>query len=282
MSTHRTTYRPAKDVEPRIPAGRDWPRLALWSVSQIVLFLVLFQAYKVVRKTFVSGDQVTAAYRNANDILDFQGWLGLNFELGWQAWVLDQGDWLITSFNNFYAYYMYAFYAFAIILLIVAPLRYRYLRRVFIISMIVALPWYALYPLAPPRFMTEYGFIDTLAVYGPNYFREGGVVSANRFAAMPSMHCGWSMIAGFMIAAAFPVRWRWLGRGLGLAFALAMSVTVIVTGNHYWMDVVGGWAVVVVSLVIHRYLPYPLPLPGSWRRDSTSTVPNADIEPSRM
>jgi len=254
--------RPPIDQEPRWPANRDWPRILLWAGSQILLFLALFQAYKLVRKTFITRAE-GVAYDHALDILRYQGWLNSDFELSWQRWVLDRGD-LILVFNNIYAYYMYGFYACAIVLLIMSPVRYRYLRRVFIISMIVALPWYALYPLAPPRFMGQYGwpFVDTLAVYGPNYFSESGLVTANRFAAMPSMHCGWTMVAGLMISAAVP--WRWLGRSLLVFLSLLLAATVIVTGNHYWLDIVGGWAVVGVSLLINRALPFPLPVRWPW------------------
>lgn len=255
---------PEIDQEPQWPSSTEWPRRVIWGASQIVLFLALFQAYKMVRKTFITrAEQV--AYDNALDILNIQGKLGLNFELSWQRWVLDQGS-LIKVFNNIYAYYMYGFYACAIILLLMSPIRYRYLRRVFIISMLVALPWYAIYPLAPPRFMEPYGwpFIDTLAVYGPNYFSESGLVTANRFAAMPSMHCGWTMVAGLMISAAMP--WRWLGRTLFVFLSLLLAVTVIVTGNHYWLDIIGGWLVVAVSVAINRLLPFPLPTSWPWQR----------------
>jgi len=263
LKSNDSFLRPPDDQEPRWPAHRDWPRIVLWAGSQILLFLALFQVYKLVRKTFITRAE-GVAYDHALDILRYQGWVNSNFELDWQRWVIDQGD-LILVFNNIYAYYMYGFYACAIILLVMSPIRYRYLRRVFIISMVVALPWYALYPLAPPRFMDPYGwpFVDTLAVYGPNYFSESGLVSANRFAAMPSMHCGWTMVGGLMISAAVP--WRWLGRSLFVSLTLLLAVTVIVTGNHYWLDIVGGWAVIGVSLVINRTLPFPLPTRWPWQ-----------------
>ncbi len=142
--------------------------------------------------------------------------------------------------------------------------------------MVVALPWYAIYPLAPPRFMEPYGwpFVDTLAVYGPNYFSESGIVTANRFAAMPSMHCGWSMVAGIMIAHALP--WRRVGIAVGVFLALLVSATVIVTGNHYWLDVIGGWLVVAVSLLINRWLPFPLPIRWPWQQQ-----PNPSLESPR-
>ncbi len=232
--------------------------------------MALFQVYKMVRKTYITRAE-KVAYDNALDVLRVQGQMGLNFELDWQRWVLDQGD-LIKVFNNIYAYYMYGFYACAILLMIMSPVRYQYLRRVFITSMVVALPWYIIYPLAPPRFMDPHGwpFVDTLAVYGPNYFSESGLVSANRFAAMPSMHCGWSMIAAIMLSAAIP--WKWLGRTLGVFLALLLPVTVIVTGNHYWLDVIGGWIVVGLSLLINRMLPFPLPIRWPWRATQPAGV----------
>ncbi len=271
MDTTGSYLRPPVDREPGWPERGAWPRLALWATSQILLFLALFQIYKMARKTFITRAE-TVAYDNALDILRYQGAFDSNFELSWQRWVLARGD-LILVFNNIYAYYMYGFYACAIILLVVAPVRYQHLRRVFIISMIVALPWYAIYPLAPPRFMDGYGwpFVDTLAVYGPNYFSESGMVTANRFAAMPSMHCGWTMVAGFMISAAVP--WRWLGRSLCVFLTLLLAVTVIVTGNHYWLDIVGGWAVIGVSLSINRLLPFPLPIQWPWLSAPQSTTP---------
>lgn len=262
----RTLLRPGgDDPEPGLPAARAWPKMLIWAVSQIVLFLALFQTYKLVRKTFITRAE-SVAFENALQILDIQGALHANFELAWQRWVLDRGD-LILVFNNFYAYYMYGFYACAIALLILAPNRYRYLRRVFILTMLIALPWYIIYPLAPPRFMQPHGweFVDTLAVYGPNYFSETGLVTANRYAAMPSMHCGWTLVGGIMIAAAIP--WKGIGRAIGLFLVVFISVTVIVTGNHYWLDIVGGWIVVVLALVINRLLPYPLPIRWSWQRD---------------
>lgn len=241
-------------------------------MSQILLFLVLFQAYKLVRRTFITRAE-SVAFDNALAILNIQGALNTNVELDLQRWVLDRGD-LILFFNNVYAYYIYGFYACAIVLLILAPARYRYLRRVFILSMVIALPWYVIYPLAPPRFMEPYGwpFVDTLAVYGPNYHSESGLVTANRLAAMPSMHCGWTLVAAIMIAGALP--WKWVGRGIGAFLVILIAYTVIVTGNHYWLDIIGGWAVVGMALLINRWLPYPLRLPWS----ASATVPTQSGE----
>jgi hypothetical protein len=270
--TERTLLTPGTDAgEPSLPPVRDLPRLILFGAGQIVLFLILFQVYKVVRRTFITRAE-SVAFDNALQILDIQGALGANFELELQRWVLDRGD-LIMVFNYFYSWFMWVFYAAAMILLFFAPQRYLYLRRVFFLSMLLALPWYIIYPLAPPRFMQPYGweFIDTILTYGPNYFSEEGLVTANRYAAMPSMHVGWTTIGALMLWVAFPGRFRNVGRALAVLLVVMITVTVMVTGNHYWLDAVGGWIIVGAAVAINRWLPWRLPMP--WREPSPRSRP---------
>jgi len=94
--------------------------------------------------------------------------------------------------------------------------------RVFVVATLIALPVYAIYPLAPPRFMDRYGypFVDTLARFDPT--PTSGVGSANPYAAMPSMHIGWSVIAGLFLAAALP--WRRLGILLGVVLCFLSAL----------------------------------------------------------
>jgi membrane-associated phospholipid phosphatase len=256
--------RPATgDDEASFPPKRDLPRTVLFGAAQVLLFLVLFQIYKVVRRLYIPRAE-SVAFDNALQILDIQGVINANVELDLQRWLLAQGD-LILFFNYFYAWFMWVFYACAMILLFFAPARFLYLRRVFFLTMILALPWYIIYPLAPPRFMQPYGwdFVDTLAVYGPNYFSEEDLVTANRLAAMPSMHIGWTTIAALMMWNALPGAWRIVGRVFAALLVALMTYTVMVTGNHYWIDAIGGWIIVFAALAINRWLPWRISLPWS-------------------
>jgi hypothetical protein len=267
---------PGTDIgEPSVPAPRDLPRVVLFGAGQIVLFLILFQLYKVVRRTFITRAE-TVAFDNAQDILAFQGALHLNFEIHLQQWVLDRGD-LIMVFNYFYSWFMWVFYGCCMLVLFFAPQRYLYLRRVFFLSMLLALPWYAIYPLAPPRFMQPYGwdFVDTIMTYGPNYFSESGLVTANRYAAMPSMHVGWTTIGACMLWVAFPGAFKYVGRVLAVLLVAMIVTTVMVTGNHYWMDALGGWIIIGAALAINRWLPWPLPMP--WREPTVRSRPEASL-----
>jgi membrane-associated phospholipid phosphatase len=257
MTDQQGLLTPPNDEPPRLPPWQGILRRIPWLVSQYLLFLVMFQAYKMVRKQFILEDN-TGAFNHAKDIIHIEDSFKLFFELDLQRWVLDRGDWLILFFNNVYAYYTQAFLVSMTFFALMAPVRYRYMRRAFFISMAIATPMYLIYPLAPPRFMETYGwpFIDTMAVYGPNYFSDTGLVTANRFAAMPSMHVGWTTFFALCLMLAIPN--RKIGVSVAVFFPALMTLTVMVTGNHYWLDAVGGWLVIGTALLINRLVPYPL------------------------
>jgi diacylglycerol O-acyltransferase len=235
-------------------------RLAATVVANIALFIVLFQVYKSVRKTFIQRAE-SVGYIHAEQIIDLENRLHIFVEPSMQDWLLRHEE-LIRPFNRYYSWFMWLFYACCIVAMILAPVRYRRLRRVFLLTMVIALPWYAIYPLAPPRFMPRYGFIDTLAVYGPHYFKDNGLVKGNHYAAMPSMHVGWTTVGAFMLAAAIP--YKRIGAILGILHVALMSTTVVVTANHFVLDIVGGWLVVLAAFGVARLLPDEIRWP--WQR----------------
>ena len=279
MTTLHLLY-PPDDQPPRLPDRNLLHRAVPYLIGQFVLFFVMFQVYKLARKAFIPPDP-SIAFNNARGVLHVEERLGLMFELNLQRWVLERGEWLIKSFNYVYAYYQWMFYASIVFLALMAPARYRYMRRAFFISMAFATPMYLIYPLAPPRFMGEHGwpFIDTLAVYGPNYFSDDGLVTANRYAAMPSMHVGWTTFAAICLYLAIP--WRRVGTTLMVLLTAAIALTVMVTGNHYWLDAVGGWLIIAAAFIVNRFLPYPLPVRWPWRRVAEAPPEQAAL-PSQL
>jgi hypothetical protein len=236
------------------------------------LFMVLFQLYKLGRKTFITRGE-TVGFQNAEDIIRFEEALGLFFEPTLQRWILDQPEWLIRFLNHYYVGFMPFFYIACGAGLLFGPVRFRFWRRVFLCSMLLALPWYAIYPLAPPRFMNEtnnytHGFVDTLAVWGPSYFSSEGLVTANQFAAMPSMHIGWTTIAAAILWTCIPrIKGIPIGPILGTIHISIMTLTVMATGNHYWADAVGGWLIIAGAVLLARFLtgrlPFGFPRPFS-------------------
>ena len=232
-------------------------------VLHVGLIYVVLQAYSWLRKTFFLRAEAVA-FDHARQIIDLEAAVGLpvrRIELALQARVLEH-DWLIDFFNVYYRQMKLGIYLSAALAVLLAPGGFRRVRRLFFLATLIALPWYTIYPLAPPRFMNQYGypFVDTLAVYAGKVSSSGGMAGANQFAAMPSMHIGWSVIAACWLAVALP-RWR-LGAILGVVHVVLMSLAVMATGNHYWLDIAGGLAVFAAALALDRLLPGRTP----WRR----------------
>jgi hypothetical protein len=245
------------DVQSQSWGARLAPkRLAVLAIevgANVAAVLILFQLYKLVRRTFIERGE-TLGYQHADQVVNFEKRLHLFFEPDLQRWILDSTNY-IRGFNYVYSYMMWIVLTCLGLMIVFAHDKYRFWRRVLFCSMALALPWFALYPLAPPRFLPNLGFVDTLAIYGPQYFKDSGVVQANRFAAMPSMHCGWTLIAACMLTVTLK---QYIGRFayiFGAALSSTMFVTVIVTGNHWWVDGVVGWGVVGASYLLAQRLP---------------------------
>jgi hypothetical protein len=258
------------------PAHSHWRRVATvvtMIAANIGAFMVLFQLYKLARRSFIVRGE-TVGFDHAVQVIHFEQRLHLFFEPRLQDFML-RHEWLIRGLNCYYVAFMWSFYACCVVAIALAPERFRHYRRVFFSSMVLALPWYALYPLAPPRMMSTFRLHDTLAIFGPNYFSNSGLVTANQFAAMPSMHIGWTTIGAFMLAAAIP--YKRIGAILGVTHLSLMTLTVMATGNHYLVDVIGGWLIIGAAFAVANLLPDPLPLP--WRARHEQTPP---MEPARL
>lgn len=230
----------------------------------IATFMVCFQLYKIVRRTYIQRGQ-RVGYHHADQIIHLEKKLHLFFEIRLQHWLLDRPDTVIMLVNRWYSFFMWSFFICCIVAMARAPEQYRRLRRVFLLTMVIALPWYAIYPLAPPRFITGEGFIDTALVYGPHYLSGKGMITANRYAAMPSMHVGWTTIGACMLAVSF--RRRWIGVPLGATLLTAMCLTVMVTGNHWFLDLIGGWLIVLAAFGVERLLPERIEFPWFRQRE---------------
>ena len=232
----------------------------LRAVGRVVLWLavlaLIFQVYSWFRKTYFQRPP-EVAFTNALDVINLQRVLGFavtRVELPLQQRVLEY-SWLIAFFNAYYRQFKPALYICAALCVLLAPVAFRRIWWIFLAATLIAVPWYAIYPLAPPRLMQPFGypFVDTLAVFGGVDQSAAGLGGANQFAAMPSMHIAWTTIAALWLAAALP--WYRIGLVLGLAHLALMCVTVVVTANHYVLDIVAGFVVVAVAAVVAQYVP---------------------------
>ena len=102
-----------------------------------------------------------------------------------------------------------------------------------------------MFPAAPPRMLPGLGIHDTVGMDDHDAGSFHGI-SYNPYAAMPSMHVGWSLIvAGGVVRAA---QSPWV-RGIAIAHPLVMAATTIATGNHYLLDCIAGAVIGVVAVL---------------------------------
>jgi membrane-associated phospholipid phosphatase len=66
----------------------------------------------------------------------------------------------------------------------------------------------------------------------------------NQYAAMPSLHSGWNLLVGMAIVAAST---SVLLRVFGYVMPVLMGLSVVVTANHYILDVVAGVTLVLLA-----------------------------------
>lgn len=184
------------------------------------------------------------ALANAHDLMQVEQATGLNVEAGLQD-LLVHWDWLIAPSNWVY---MYGHWPVIVATLVWLAIRHRdgyvRLRDAMMISGGIGLFIFALYPVAPPR-LAGVGIVDTVSEQSVAYRVLQPPAFVNQYAAMPSLHAGWDLLVGLAIAGAAGYAWlRWVGYLL----PLLMSAAVVLTGNHFVLDVVTGLALALASL----------------------------------
>jgi hypothetical protein len=132
--------------------------------------------------------------------------------------------------------------------------RFPLVRTTLVVSTAIALAIYILYPAAPPR-LAGIGFADTVTEKaGINLSSDALGSLYNPFAAVPSLHFGYSLLVGVTVA--MVARRRWV-RAVGAAYPPFMLFTIVATGNHFIFDAAAGGIVMVIAYLIARALLNP-------------------------
>ncbi|MFE2596293.1 phosphatase PAP2 family protein [Streptomyces sp. NPDC059396] len=238
--------------------ARSPRRPRIW--FEILLIAVSYWTYSLIRNAVP--EQRTKALENADWIWHTEQLLGIAVERSINHSV-NSVTWLIVGMNYYYATLHFIVTIGVLIWLFRRhPGRYAAARLVLFATTGVALLGYYLYPLAPPRLMTGSRFVDTVAHHETwGSMASGDLKSmSNQYAAMPSMHIGWSLWCGLIIFALAKAPWTKL---LGLLYPTATLVVIVATANHFWLDAVGGTVCLMfgfgVSYVWYGSLPASLP-----------------------
>ncbi|HEY5640408.1 MAG TPA: phosphatase PAP2 family protein [Dehalococcoidia bacterium] len=220
-------------------AGLIWRN----GLRELLLIALAFFFYSLVRMG--SNDRQVEATYNAVDLVQLQRTLWLAHEADIQKLIL-WSDFLVRVFNTMYTFgHFWLIGVAGIWLFYFHRGQYTLFRNAFFIAGAISLVAFNVLPLAPPRLLPgSFGAVDTLRLFSDvNYENSGTFV--NEYAAMPSLHIAWNLLIALAIASTTQNRYV---RFVCAAMPLVMSTTVVVTGNHWILDVFAGYAVGMVGL----------------------------------
>jgi hypothetical protein len=230
---------------------------------EIVIVVGAYFCYFFVR-SIVEGREFEA-FGNATEVIHLERTMGIFWEVPLQTHITDIEP-LRLFFNATYVWGHWPVIILGATWLFLSHRDgYYVFRNAFLISGTIGLIIFATVPVAPPRFMQAWGFVDTVYAYhlGPQTS-----MLINEYAAMPSLHFGWNLLMGMAI-----VRYAtWLpARVMGAMLPVAMFMAIVLTGNHYILDGLAGGTVALLALglaatlrrIFERYGPTPtMPTPA--------------------
>ena len=265
-------------------------RLRWW--KEVGYGIAVYAVYSVVRNRFGSaGGDPGPAFGHAKEIIDVERWMHLYIEPQVQRWYLDlPGRGLIRLWNVYYGIAHFLVTLVALMWLFRRDKeRYPLFRNVLALTTCLAVVGFAAYSLMPPRLLDDPGEYGACQIYAPeaaaradadgapgcdryDYVdtvdRFGGWISfgndgykdvSNQYAAMPSMHIGWSTWTALVLVPLLRRRWA---KGLAALYPVVTLFCIIVTGNHYWTDGLGGLLCLAVGYALARAVTGRFAPPG--------------------
>jgi PAP2 superfamily len=220
-------------------------RLTARPRPELALFAAAYLLYDASRWIFAG--HLPGAREHAHQIVDLERSLHLAVEESVQR-ALDWGvaSWVLS--NVYLAAQLVVLPGALIWLYRRSPAVYCQLRNTVIATWLIAVPIFALFPVAPPR-LAGVGISDTVSSHSAIALTGPSTLFYNPYAAVPSLHVGLAFAIG--IAAAVALRARW-ARVLALSWGPLVTLSVLATGNHYVFDVAAGLLVTSVGFSASR------------------------------
>lgn len=252
--------RPAAARWSRVPLLPFWRRVGSRPnlLLELLLIRVVYSAYSHVRLAATAGR--ATAEEHAHQVHSVERSLHIDIE-HWVNHTVVSITWLRDFFDFYYTTFHFIVpLAILAVLYVRRPADYRWVRSSIGFATLLALIGFWFYPLAPPRLIPDLGFIDTIHgaqdLANPDY---GALTSmTNQYAAMPSLHFGWSLWCGVVIVMLAPKAWM---KALGVLHPLFTVSAIVATANHWVLDAVGGATVVALGFGLTYVLSGPRRLP---------------------
>jgi len=222
-----------------------------WAAEQVLIVVLGIGVYFRVRGLTEASTGV--ARTHARQLLELEHALHVDLESSWQR-PLAASEHLETVAN-----WIYIWGHWPVLIGTLVWLLWRHrpqflrLRDAMLVSGGLGILVFVTYPMAPPR-LVGLGYADTVTESSRSYRYLQPPAFVNQYAAMPSLHVGWDLLAGVAI---FTAATYLAVRIAACVMPVLMAWAVIATGNHYVLDVVAGISLVLVgyaaSLLLERH-----------------------------
>lgn len=146
---------------------------------------------------------------------------------------------------------------------------YLHFALVFLLVNLIGFTFYYIHPAAPPWYVAMHGYeavpgtpgsvagLDGFGrITGWDVFEGLYARNSNVFAAMPSLHSAYTLVAFiYALKARSSCWWRWI---LGIV-TVGIWATAVYTSHHYLLDVLGGIACAIAGFLLFEYVLMRLP-----------------------
>jgi hypothetical protein len=230
---------------------------------EVLTVAVFYAAYSAIRNVFGSNAVAPdVALANAERVIRLQQALRLYVEPDVQRVVLDWSTTFIRFWNLYYGTLHFVVTGGIMVWLFRRhPAAYPRRRNTLAAMTGLALAGFSLFPLMPPRLLAATGpfgggdlrhagaFVDTLAEFPTLWSFSSTTMQtvSNQYAAMPSLHVGWSL---WCVVSVLPFLRSRIAKLAVTCYVPATVFAIVVTANHYWIDAVGGAAVFGVAMLV--------------------------------
>jgi hypothetical protein len=243
-----------------LPTGGAIPRLlpplrrTLLLAADLALVVVIIGLYFVARGQ--APDRYDVAIEVSTGIVRLEQALGIFVEREVQELSI-RNYWVKEFANAVYAYLHFPVLgAIAVWLWWRGRERFVLMRNAMVVSMAIGLVFYYLLPAAPPRLMDEHGyhlgFTDTIFGGNTAISYDQPDLIRNDYAAIPSFHFGWIVLSSLAIWVNSRTR---AARALALALAVTMTWSIVASANHFFIDMLLGGLVILLSWWTAARLP---------------------------
>jgi hypothetical protein len=222
----------------RLLQARLLPQGPLDALRQVLLVATGYYAYRLTRGSVDDPTSAVVAFEHARFLISVEQALGIFVEPRIQdfaesipgvdetsAWIYINAQTTVTLGALVWLYLRHnsSFY---------------FVRNMFMIAWALAIVGYIVYPTAPPRFLPEWGFTDTVADFtGVDHDSVAVNALFNPYAAVPSMHVGFALMLGIPLARLSVVR---VTRVAWMLYPVLVTFVIVATANHFLADAFFG------------------------------------------